>query len=293
MNEQSEPIIPPIPPDRPEKEPASAYLGVEGTRPYAGAGWYYAEYRDRVSAELITLLAEQLGWSTRDRILDVGAGPGQLSLLVAPFVAEVVAIEPEPDMLAEGERRAATADIGNVRFVAGSSDDLPALLSYLGQFRAALMGQSFHWMVDKDRVLENLSAMIDEDDGAVAFVTPRRVSIPDELRAAQDVAQEILERHLGNVPPGPHPSGRHDPFDEILRRSPFPRIERIERIYESRLRPTIEAILGHEYSISHVLTRLGENRWAFEREACAALSRINRVEEVSVTRRDEALIGRR
>src|SRR5215510_3746776 len=124
----------------------TAYMGAEGTRPYAGAGWYYAEYRDRV--------------------LDVGAGPGQLSLLIAPFVAEVVAIEPEPDMLAEGERRAAIAGVGKVRFVAGSSDDLPALQAPLGLFRAALMGQSFHWMVDKDRVLEDLSAMIDEDDGA-------------------------------------------------------------------------------------------------------------------------------
>jgi hypothetical protein len=36
----------------------TAYLGAEGTRPYAGAGWCYAEYGDRVSAELIALLAE-------------------------------------------------------------------------------------------------------------------------------------------------------------------------------------------------------------------------------------------
>jgi len=272
---------------------ATAYLGVEGTRPYAGAGWYYAEYRDRVSAELITLLAEQLGWSTRDRVLDLGAGPGQLSLLIAPFVAEVVAIEPEPDMLAEGERRAAMAGVCNVRFVAGSSDDLRSLRSPLGLFRAALMGQSFHWMVDKDRVLEDLGAMIDEDDGAIAFVTPLMVSIPDELRAAQDAARQILERHLVNVPPGPHPNGRHDPFEEILRRSPFPRIERIERIYETRIRPTIESILGYEYTISHVLTRLGDNRGAFEHEARAALSWVKSVGEVSLTRRDEALIGRR
>jgi SAM-dependent methyltransferase len=272
---------------------ALAYLGAEGTRPYAGAGWYYAEYRDRVSGELITLLAEQLGWSARDRILDVGAGPGQLSLLMAPFVAEVVAIEPEPDMLAEGEQRAAMASVCNVRFVPGSSDDLPTLRSTLGLFRAALMGQSFHWMVDKDRVLEDLSAMIDEADGAVAFVTPRRISIPDELRAAQGVAQQILERYLVNVPPGPHPNGRHDPFEEILSRSPFPRIERVERIYETRMRPTIESILGHEYSISHVLTRLGDNREAFEHEARAALSWVKSVGEVSLARRDEALIGRR
>ena len=272
---------------------ATAYMGTEGTRPYAGAGWYYAKYRDRASAELMTLLAEQLGWSTRDRVLDLGAGPGQLSLLIAPFVAEVVAIDPEPDMLAEGERRAAMADAGNVRFVAGSSDSLPALRPSLGLFRAALMGQSFHWMVDKDRVLEDLSAMIDEADGAVAFVTPRRVFIPDQMRAAQDSALEILERYLANVPPGPHPNGRHDPFEEILSRSPFLRIEMIERVYETRARLTIESILGYEYTISHVLTRLGDSRGAFEREARAALSWVERVGEISVTRRDEALIGRR
>jgi hypothetical protein len=170
---------------------------------------------------------------------------------------------------------------------------LLSLRSSLGLFRAALMGQSFHWMVDKDRVLKDLSAMIDEAAGAIAFVTPRRISIPDELRSAQDVATEILERHLVNVPPGPHPNGRHDPFEEILRRSPFPRVERIERIYETRMRPTIESILGREYSISHVLTRLGDNRMAFEHEAHAALSWVNSIGEVSVILRDEALIGRR
>jgi hypothetical protein len=59
------------------------------------------------------------------------------------------------------------------------------------------------------------------------------------------------------------------------------------------MRPTIESILGYEYTISHVLTRLGDNREAFEHEARAALRRVNSVGEVSVMRRDEALIGRR
>jgi hypothetical protein len=107
------------------------------------------------------------------------------------------------------------------------------------------------------------------------------------------VTREILERHIANFPPGPHPKGRHDPFEEILRRSSFPRIERIERIYETRTRPTIESVIGYEYTISHVLTRLGDNRGAFEHEARAALSWVKSIGEISVTRRDEALIGRR
>src|SRR6266508_6504331 len=96
----------------------AVYQGTEGTRPYAGTGWYYAEYRDRESPEFVALLAEHLGWIRADRVLDLGAGPGQLSLMVAPFVAEVVAVEPEPDMLAEGERRAHALGIEHVTFVA-------------------------------------------------------------------------------------------------------------------------------------------------------------------------------
>jgi SAM-dependent methyltransferase len=272
---------------------AAIYRGTEETRPYAGAGWLYAEYRDRVSAESIAILAEQLGWSTGDRVLDLGSGPGQLSLLVAPLVTEVVAIEPEPDMLREGEKRAQAAGVGNVKFVAGSSDDLPRLRMSMGVFRAALMGQSFHWMVEKGRVLENLGVMIDQTDGAVAFVAPRRISIPEELRMAQEIVQEILERYLANTAPGPHPMGRHEPFEEILSRSPFPRVEMIERRYEMWLRPTIKSLIGAEYTISHVLTRLGESRAAFEREVQSSLKWFEEGREFSVMCRDEALIGRR
>ncbi len=96
----------------------TTYRGTAGQRPYAGAGWYYAEYRDRVSPEFITLLAERLGWRRTDRVLDLGAGPGQLSILVAPLVTEVVAIEPEPDMLTEVQRRVQAVALDNVTFVA-------------------------------------------------------------------------------------------------------------------------------------------------------------------------------
>src|SRR4029450_5877304 len=143
-----------------------AYRGTEGTRPYAGAGWYYAEYRQRVSTEFMMLLAAHLGWTRAERVLDLGAGPGQLTLLAAPLVAEVVAIEPEPDMLAEGQRRARALDANNVTFIAATSDDLGALRASQGLFRTALMGQSFHWMLEKDRVLRDLAAGTGERGGA-------------------------------------------------------------------------------------------------------------------------------
>jgi FkbM family methyltransferase len=270
-----------------------AYRGTEGTRPYAGVGWYYAEYRQRVSTEFIMLLAAHLGWTRADRVLDLGAGPGQLTLLAAPLVAEVVAIEPEPDMLAEGQRRAHALGANNVTFIAANSDDLGELRAWQGRFRTALMGQSFHWMLEKDRVLRDLSAMIDESGGSVAFVLPRRVSAPSSLETAEQTVHEILERYLADVPPGPHPNGRHDPFEEILERSAFSRVERIERVYKAPLRPTIESLVGSEYTISHVLTRLGDRREAFEREVRAALGSLDGIGEIWLTLCDDALIGLR
>jgi len=155
-----------------------------------------------------------------------------------------------------------------------------------------LMGMSFHWMVEKDRVLHDLSAMIDETDGSVAFVTPSRVTTPEELEAAQKTVHKILERYLADVPPGPHPNRRHDPFEEILARSSFPRVETLDRVYKASVRPTIESLVGAEYTISHVLTRLGDRREAFERQVRVALGSLE-LGEIWVTQRDEALIGLR
>jgi ubiquinone/menaquinone biosynthesis C-methylase UbiE len=271
----------------------SAYQGTEGTRPYAGAGWYYAEYRPRVSRLFAEQLAAQLGWSRQSRILDLGAGPAQLALRVAPLVAKVVAIDIEPDMLSEGQRRAQAASVSNIQFVLASSAELAALGPSLGMFHTVLMGSSFHWMLEKDRVLRDLSAMVDPLEGSVAFITTREHAVPGPLRAASETMHAILDRYLADVAPGPHPNGRHDPYEEILARSPFPRVEQIEQIYEVRVRPTVAALVGAEYSMSHVLTRLGGQRAAFEQEVRAALPQLEQAGEQIVTYRDEALIGRR
>jgi SAM-dependent methyltransferase len=271
----------------------TAYQGLDGTRPYAGAGWYYAEYRPQISVEFAALLAERLGWTRAARVLDLGAGPGQLALRVVPFVAEVVAIEPEPDMVTEGERRARALPDGRVTFVTAGAEDLQALRSSLGRFRTALMGQSFHWMVERDRVLHDLSEMLDIAHGSIAFVKPWTVSAPEALETAEKMVHDILEHYLADVPAGPHPQGRHDPFEEILARSAFPQVETINRVYKAPRRPTVESLLGAEYSISHVLTRLGNRREAFEQEVRRELGRLEESGEVLVTLRDEALIGLR
>jgi SAM-dependent methyltransferase len=141
-----------------------------GQRPFREAAWIYAEYRYRPTGALARLLAAHLVWSSADRVLDLGAGPAHVSLVLAPYVGEVDVMDLEEAMIEEGRRRAADAGVADLSFVVGGSDDLTQLASDLGQFAAVVISQAFHWMADQDSVLRALDRMLDDDRGAVVLV---------------------------------------------------------------------------------------------------------------------------
>lgn len=257
------------------------FTAMGGARPYQGSAWYYAEYRQAMSDQFSKLLATSLGWTSNDRIIDLGTGPGPIAIRLAPHVGEVVAVDPEPDMLAEGVRRAAAAGATNVRFVEGSSDRLGCLGIPSGQYRAVTIGSAFHWMVDQDRVLGELDGYLHPSDGSVAIVS-YDIGRPAISKTDADIrpwwertpwtgVPEVLERYLADVPEGPHPAGRHDPFPDILGRSAFPRLRFLRYEYETLERPRIAAAIGFHYSLSHVLSRLGDRQAALEAEQAELL----------------------
>lgn len=104
--------------------------------------------------------------------MDLGCGPAQLARGFAPFVREVVAIDPEPEMLRVA--RAASKGIGNIVFREASSADLSAAL---GRFRLVVMGRSFHWM-DRAETLRRLDGLI-EPGGAVALFRDTHPELAD------------------------------------------------------------------------------------------------------------------
>ena len=266
-----------------------------GQRPFRDAAWFYAEYRYRPTEAFVRLLAAHLGWSASDRVLDLGAGPAHVSLRLAPFVGEVVVMEPEEAMIDEGRRRAASAAADNLSFVVGGSDDLTGLAAGLGQFAAGIISQAFHWMADQDAVLRALDPLLDPERGSVALVG--YVKDPDYDRAWMDrppwdTVQAILRRHLVDVPEGPHPAGRHDRFPDILARSAFSRVEQLTYEYEAVIHPSIEAAVGFEYSLGNLLDRLGERRAAFESDVRAALVDADS-SPFTIRLTDSALLGRR
>lgn len=89
------------------------------------------------------------------RVLDLGAGPGRLTIPLARLVGrsgEVVAVDISPKMIERLERRASKAGIDNIRTIvggagtgvdAGSDFDLAIAASVLGEIDAVHRGAAF------------------------------------------------------------------------------------------------------------------------------------------------------
>jgi SAM-dependent methyltransferase len=261
-------------------------MPIDPDRPFRSCARFYADRRHRISTVLARFIVSRLELTTADRLLDLGCGPAVLAELFASSVAEVVAVDPEPEMLAEGVRRCTTAGVANVTFVRASSDDL-APLAAGSPFAAVTIGQAFHWMGPQDEVLRRLDPLV-SGSGAVVLTNPGVVGEQPSWRLA---VERSLDEFIADVPSGYHPGGRHAPFDEILRSSPFAQVEQLTFEYDTIELPSLTAELELRYSISWVLDRLGDRRVELEADAHERLGWIDGLGPQRVRRRDTALIG--
>jgi len=218
---------------------------------------HYVAGRLRYPPPLIAAVAKALALQGTGRLLDLGCGPGFLAIAFAPYLAEVVAMDPEPEMLAAA-RAAAAGEPGRFSFVLGGSGDLgPAL----GRFALVTMGRSFHWM-DRPRTLAVLDTMI-EPAGGVALFADRQPRVPEN--AWHEVWRATRDRYAER---DPRPDDRA--HESVLRRSAFSQVRRLTERY--RRRTSIDALVARALSSSTTSPEwLGAKREAFEAELRAGL----------------------
>ncbi|MFI7299868.1 class I SAM-dependent methyltransferase [Streptomyces sp. NPDC050121] len=166
---------------------------------FQGSAAHYEQGRLPYAPGFAEALATALGLDGRGRLLDVGCGPGIVTLPLAGFFAEAIGVDPDEDMLAEAERRAERHQVTNARWVAARAEDLP---TGLGEFRVVAFAQSFHW-TDRDRVAATVLEML-EPGGAFVHISdhkdPPAPSTPLPL-PAPPYAQigDLVRRYLGPV----------------------------------------------------------------------------------------------
>ncbi|HEY1562302.1 MAG TPA: class I SAM-dependent methyltransferase [Caulobacteraceae bacterium] len=235
--------------------------------PFAGTAAYYAKFRAPYAPAALDWVVETFALTDKDRVLDLGCGPGILAIPLSRTVAEVIAVDPDAEMIAEGQRLAEREERRNVRWLNVRAEKVPA---DAGPFKITTIGQAFHWMV-RDAVLARLAVLI-RDGGGLALVNPgkRRPQEIWELTAAPIVAQ-----YLG--PPTRHPNSNpqepeHEPA--LRRSSHFSHFT--TREFPGAITRDIPSILGFIYSISSSARPLfGDRAGAFEAELSEALLRLN------------------
>jgi SAM-dependent methyltransferase len=180
--------------------------------------------RPAYPAQLVADVLRLTNITLDDHVLDLGCGPGQLALAFAPFVRSILAIDPEPEMLALCQSELRLARCTNVETRLGSSYDLG---SSLGEYKAVLIGRAFHWM-DRSATLLNLDRTI-ESNGAVILFGDVHPQLAENAWLAD--FEQIIDR-FADVDPGRQlrKSANWIRHEAVLLDSPFCQLERISVI---------------------------------------------------------------
>lgn len=245
---------------------------------FAGTARYYERGRLPYAPVLAEAFARSLDLDGRGRLLDVGCGPGTVTLRLAALFESATGLDPDPGMLEAAAGAAARRGVRNVTWIRHRAEDLPA---GLGTFRVITFAQSFHWM-DRPKVAAAVATMLDpggaivqvdapghlaEDrpaDGALPFPPPPDAAL-DELRCRYLGP----DRRAGQSVRNTSPSGE----DEVFQAAGF-RPARTVTVPDGRIiERTADDIVAGVFSLSSTAPHLlGDRQADYEKDLRQILS---------------------
>ena len=118
---------------------------------FGAAAAAYAEHRPGYAEAAVRWALSPVGAREPLRVLDLAAGTGKLTATLVRLGAQVTAVEPDPEMLAEFRR-----EHGSVRSLPGTAEDIPLPGASVD---AVLVGQAMHWF-DLDRAVPEIARVL-------------------------------------------------------------------------------------------------------------------------------------
>jgi SAM-dependent methyltransferase len=173
--------------------------GIDPARARGFDAWAgdYDRYRPSYPAELFDVIAQRLPIPRQPHVVDLGAGTGRASLVMASLGWRVTAVEPGKPMLDVLRGRASNEGllIATVQATAEETGLDPASVDLV------TAAQAFHWF-DKDRALGEAARILKPGGGLALFWNVRDAERSPFLADYADLLQRITSDDAGRYEAG-------------------------------------------------------------------------------------------
>lgn len=202
---------------------------------------HYVSGRPAYSLRLLGKLARETSLDSSSRVLDLGCGPGSLTLPLARRCGTMIGIDADAAMIAAARKAADDAGLA-IDWRVGTSYDLAGDLAPLNLVTIA---RAFHWM-DREATLKRLDELV-APTGAVALVS---TELHDLGPTRWHAEFEMLRNSHGRFDDFYHwrKSTAWEEHASVLLRSAFSEVERIS-VLEPRT-TTIDEVVARALSFS-------------------------------------------
>ena len=217
----------------------------------------------------IAFLDDRLSLAPGRRLLELGAGTGKLTRLLAASGVRIIAVEPLAAM-----RQALSHNLPDVEVVDAVAEDLPLAE---GSVDAAVAAQAFHWF-DGERALAELARVL-QPAAPIALVW----NVRDESVPWIRELTELIEPYRGDTPS--HRSLRWRAAFDASDAFVAPEVTSFPYLHST----TRGRIVARVLSISFIATLATEER----QRVAAAVRRIVPTDEVVFAYRTDVWISRR
>ncbi|MGX1668593.1 class I SAM-dependent methyltransferase [Streptomyces sp. NPDC055400] len=228
---------------------------------FTGTSGFYRQFRPCLPNELTALLDRIAPSASPRRLLDIGTGPGLVVEALLDRFDDIVALDPEADMIAAAEAslRPRLQRGSQLHLHHGPAEEFAPAADW--QPHLVTLCRVFHWL-DQPAVMNRLGEYV-APDGVVAVFSDRSLWTAGNpwQRAVRDVVQDFLgaQRRAGRrafEAGGP-------PYAEVLRASAFSEVT--ETVVPVRRTWIPENVIGYLYSTSFAAPHLfKEHRENFE-----------------------------
>ena len=209
---------------------------------FKGTADFYVRYRTPYPESMIKSLINIVDIKENDKLLDLACGPGRLTLPLAKYFNEVVAIDLEEEMIFAGKKLAKDLGIKNIQWITGKAEDF---IINSETFKLTTIGDAFH-RLDQGKVLKIVFESL-KSGGFLAIIGGSNIITNGGGRDWQKTLNKILSKwYSPNV--NNNNINYREQFPNALKEFGFKDVFSME--FDEKIKLTVEEIIGFLYSMS-------------------------------------------